>query len=177
MPAPDFQPTLGGDLVRLRPVRASDWAEMFAVASDPLIWEVHPERKRYEEPIFRLFFDGALSSGMALTILDRDGAIIGSSRYYGYDPALGEVEIGWTFLARRCWGGAYNREVKQLMLDHAFGFVDVVVFWVGEHNVRSQRAMEKIGGVRRPGFMQRTYQAGTVPHVVFEIRKENWKRG
>jgi RimJ/RimL family protein N-acetyltransferase len=98
---PDLQPTLDGSLVTLRPVRPDDRDEMFAAASDPLIWAVHPERHRHEEPIFRLFFDGALECGSALTILDKDsGRIIGSSRYFGHDPALREIEIGWTFLTR-----------------------------------------------------------------------------
>jgi N-acetyltransferase len=169
---PDFQPVLEGELVRIRPLRADDWDELYAAASDPLIWEVHPERERYREPLFRLFFDEGLKSGKALTILDRrTGEIIGSSRYHDFDPALSEVEIGWTFLVRRCWGGDYNREVKRLMLDHAFQFVDTVIFWVGETNFRSQRAMEKIGGVKRPGARDRTYESGVARHVIFEIRK------
>ena len=76
----------------------------------------------------------------------RDGAIIGSSRYHGFDPVKREVEIGWTFLARRYWGGRYNREMKRLMLEHAFRFVDRVIFVIGPQNFRSRRAVEKIGG-------------------------------
>lgn len=172
MTAPDLQPVLEGDLVTLRPMRAEDWNELFAAAADPQIWAVHPERERWREPIFRLFFDGGLESGAALTILDKaSGRIIGSSRYWGHDPALGEIEIGWTFLARDYWGGRYNREVKRLMLDHAFTFVDTVVFWVGEDNLRSQRAMEKIGGVLRDEIRMRQYSRGLYPHLVYEIRK------
>ena len=172
MNAVDLQPTLEGQLVTLRPVRTDDWDEMFAVASDPLIWEVHPERRRYEEPIFRLFFESALQSGSAFAIVDKaSGRIIGSSRYFGHDPELSEIEIGWTFLARSYWGGTTNREVKRLMLDHAFGFVDTVVFWVGENNARSRRAMEKIGGVLRGEVRMREYSWGLCPHVVYEIRK------
>jgi RimJ/RimL family protein N-acetyltransferase len=112
-----------------------------------------------------------------LTILDREsGRIIGSSRYFGYDPGLSEIEIGWTFMVRSCWGGGYNREIKQLMLDHAFSFVDTVVFWVGEENLRSRRAMEKIGGVLREGLRMRDYSWGPCPHVVYEIRKETGMR-
>jgi RimJ/RimL family protein N-acetyltransferase len=172
VPVTDLQPTLEGQLVTLRPLRAEDWEEMFAVASDPLIWAVHPERHRYEEPIFREFFDSAVQSGSAFAILDKaSGRIIGSSRYFGHDPELSEIEIGWTFLARDYWGGRYNREVKRLMLDHAFTFVDTVVFWVGEGNARSRRAMEKIVGVLRDGLVLRSYSWGPCPHVVYEIHK------
>lgn len=169
---PDFQPTLEGELVRLRPLRADDWEGMFAAAADPLIWELHPVRNRYQESFFRDFFDGGLASNATLAILDkRTGAIVGSSRYHGYDPELREVEIGWTFLARSHWGGTYNREIKRLMIAHAFGFVDTVIFMVGERNFRSQRAMEKIGAIRRPLLRDRAYHGETVRHVVFEIRR------
>jgi len=174
MPAPDLTPALEGSLVRLRGLRAGDWEEMFAVASDPLIWELHPEPTRYQAPVFRKFFDSGLASGSALTILERhSGRIIGSSRYYGLDPARSEIEIGWSFLCRACWGGTYNREVKQLMLQHAFGFVDTVVFWVGEHNLRSRRAMQKLGAVLREGIHERW----GVRHVIYEIRRQQTPAG
>lgn len=168
---PDFQPTLTGDTVIVRPLQPSDWSEMFRVASDPLIWELHPAKDRDTELVFRKFFDDAIASQMAFAFVDRlSGAIIGSSRYYGHDEKLSELEIGWTFLARPYWGGQTNREIKRLMLDHAFTFVDAVVFWVGETNWRSRRAMEKIGGVLRPGLHTRA-SSGDRPHVIFEIRR------
>jgi RimJ/RimL family protein N-acetyltransferase len=167
---PDLQPTLCGALVQLRPVRLDDWEGMFAAAADPQIWAVHPVSNRYLEPIFREFFDSALDSHSALTIIDRKTSqIIGSSRYYGYDPAIREIEIGWTFLSRAYWGGEYNRDVKRLMLDHIFQFVDSVIFLVGESNVRSQRAMEKIGGLKRAQRRERAYHGITHLHLVYEI--------
>jgi RimJ/RimL family protein N-acetyltransferase len=145
----DPQPHLTGELLDLRPLRPDDWADLYAVAADPLIWEQHPNRDRYQEAVFKDFFREALESGGALVAIDRKGGrVIGSSRFHGYDEAGGEVEIGWTFLARSHWGGAYNREMKRLMLGHAFRFVRTVVFLVGPQNFRSQRALEKIGAVR-----------------------------
>jgi RimJ/RimL family protein N-acetyltransferase len=145
----DLQPILQGELLRLRPLRPEDWDDLYAVASDPLIWEQHPVRDRYREEVFKGFFREALESGGALIAMDaKDGQVIGSSRFHGYDPEKSEIEIGWTFLARSHWGGIYNWEMKQLMLRHAFRFVDSVIFLVGTENLRSQRAVEKIGGVR-----------------------------
>ena len=145
----DLQPSLEGEILRLRPLRPDDFHDLYEVASDPLIWEQHPNSDRYEQAVFEEFFRVALESGGALIALDsRDGRVIGSSRYHGFDSERSEIEIGWTFLARSCWGGAYNREMKELMLRHAFRFVKSVVFLVGLQNVRSQKAMEKIGGAR-----------------------------
>ena len=169
----ELQPTLTGDLIELRPLRPDDFDDLFAVASDPMIWEQHPEHDRYTLPTFQRFFQGALDSGGAFVAIDRkSGQVIGSSRYYGYDPTNSEVEIGWTFLAREYWGGRYNGEMKKLMLDHAFRFVEHVVFLIGPNNIRSQRAVEKIGGVRvesregSPGVMS----------VVYEISAERFRR-
>ena len=145
----ELQPTLQGTLVRLRPLRPEDFPALFAVASDPLIWEQHPEPDRYTENVFKKFFQGAMDSGGAFLISDAsDDRVIGSSRYFGYDEKKSVIEIGWTFLARSHWGGRYNREMKDLMLRHAFRFVNTVVFLVGPDNIRSRRAVEKIGGVQ-----------------------------
>jgi RimJ/RimL family protein N-acetyltransferase len=145
----DLQPVLTGELVALRPLRADDFQALYVVASDPLIWEQHPASDRYTQPAFTRFFEDSLASGGALVAIDRaDGRVIGSSRFHGYSEAESEIEIGWTFLARSRWGGRYNGEIKALMLAHAFKYVASVVFLVGPQNVRSQRAVEKIGGVR-----------------------------
>jgi RimJ/RimL family protein N-acetyltransferase len=145
----DLQPVLKGELLELRPLQPEDFKNLYGVASDPLIWEQHPAKDRYKEEVFKELFREALESGGALIAIDsRDGQVIGSSRFHGYDEEKSEIEIGWTFLARSRWGGTYNREMKQLMLRHAFRFVNSVIFLVGPENWRSQRAMEKIGGVR-----------------------------
>ena len=144
----DLQPHLKGELIELRPLKPEDWDDLFAVASDPLIWKQHPESDRYKEEVFRIFFKDALESGGAFVVIDKKTEqIIGSTRFYGYDTKKSEIEIGWTFLARKYWGGRYNRQMKDLLLAHAFQFVENVVFYVGETNVRSQRAMEKIGAI------------------------------
>lgn len=145
----DLQPTLKSEMLELRPLRAEDFEDLYAVASDPLIWEQHPDSDRYKPDVFRKFFEEALQSGGALIAIDRKtDRIIGSSRFHGYDLERSEIEIGWTFLARSHWGGTYNGEMKRLMLSHAFKFVDNVIFSIGSNNVRSQRAVEKIGGIR-----------------------------
>ena len=145
----DYQPTLSGQFVELRPLLASDYSPLYRIASDPLIWQQHPAPDRYQETVFRTFFDEALASGGALTAIDKSSQkVIGSSRYHAYSEIHSEVEIGWTFLARRHWGGRFNGDMKRLMLKHAFLFVEHVIFLVGTGNIRSQRAIEKIGALR-----------------------------
>jgi RimJ/RimL family protein N-acetyltransferase len=145
----DRQPRLVGELVELRPLREGDFAGLFAANADPLIWAQHPVPSRHREDVFRRFFVEHLASGGALAaLLRRDDRIIGTTRFHGYDPQRSEVEIGWTFLARSYWGGDYNGEMKRLMLAHAFQTVDRVIFLIHPQNVRSQRAVEKLGAVR-----------------------------
>jgi N-acetyltransferase len=168
----DLQPELHGTVVSLRPLRLEDWEQLFAVAADPAIWAVHPAHDRWQEPVFRRYFDEALASAGALVIVQHsDGAIIGCSRYDQSRVEPGEVEIGWTFLSRSHWGGATNRDVKALMIGHALRFCDRCVFYVGETNGRSRRAMEKIGGVLLPDRSYDFPMAGGVSarHVVYAI--------
>jgi RimJ/RimL family protein N-acetyltransferase len=168
----NLQPHLKGELVELRPLKSEDWDHLFSVASDPLIWEQHPESDRYKEDVFRIFFKDALESPGAFVVIDaQTQEIIGSTRFHGYDPKKSEIEIGWTFLARKYWGGRYNREMKELMLAHAFKFVENVVFFVGENNIRSQRATEKVGAIKS-GTAKKVY--GNRPasvNIRYVIRK------
>ncbi|MGI9068577.1 MAG: GNAT family N-acetyltransferase [Pyrinomonadaceae bacterium] len=167
----ELQPHLVGDLLEVRPLRPEDWESLFAVASDQLIWEQHPAQDRYQEEVFKEFFREALESGGALVVIDRKTQkIIGSSRYFGFEPRQQEIEIGWTFLARSHWGGKYNGELKRLMLDHAFRFVESVVFLIGPTNVRSQKAVEKIGGVLIEA-REKTIHGKIVEQVVYQIKK------
>lgn len=162
----EFQPILKGEHLKLRPLRADDYYGLFEVAADPLIWEQHPIRDRYKEESFSEFFREAIECGGTLIAIDAlDGRVIGSSRFRCFDEEKGGIEIGWTFLARSHWGGMYNGEMKQLMLRHAFKFVSRVLFLVGHENLRSRRAVEKIGAVaigERP-------DAGGRDSIIYEI--------
>jgi len=168
----ELQPTLKGDLIEVRPLRPDDFDALFAAAGDPLIWAQHPEPDRHQREVFQRFFDGALASGGAFAVLDRrTGRVIGSSRYWNLKPAEREVEIGWTFLERAFWGGVYNRELKSLMIDHALRFVDRVLFIAGENNLRSQRALEKIGARREGPLLVRDRAGVPAANVVFVVTR------
>lgn len=168
----ELQPFLEGSLLELRSLQALDFDALFAAASDPQIWEQHPQNTRYQKDVFQKYFNGAMESGGAFAILDRKSQeIVGSSRYYGLDLNKNLVLIGYTFLRKEYWGGLYNQDLKSTMLHHAFQYVDRVHFEVGETNTRSRRAMEKIGG-RLVG----ANDLDGKKHVIFEIAKSEFKK-
>ena len=173
---PFLQPTLRDDVVALVPLAPDDFDALYAVASDPLIWEQHPNPLRYQREVFQTYFDGAIASGGALRAIDaKTDETIGCSRFYDLDEAGRTLTIGYTFLARRCWGGTYNPAMKALMLAHACQRVDRVLFHVGANNVRSRTAMGRIGGVL-VGELEVAYHGEQVTkNVVFEIAKERWQ--
>jgi len=167
----ELQPHLGGNLLRLRPLLEDDYPALFAVASDPLMWEQHPATDRYKSEVFRVFFDDAIRSGGALVAIDLNSDdVIGSSRFHAYSAKTRTIEIGWSFLSREYWGGSYNREMKKLMLQHAYQFVDTVLLIIGETNIRSQKAAEKIGAIQTGTQSDETM--GT--SYVFEISKSSY---
>jgi len=175
----DRQPTLEGERVLLRPLAESDRDAAYAIASDPAIWEQHPMHDRWREDVFGAFFADALAKGGALAVIDRaKGELIGSSRFHGHDPDEGgSVEIGWTFLARRCWGRGYNSEMKRLMLEHAFKTVELVRFRVGETNYRSRIALERIGAQRTRETELDRYQGKRVLHLIYTISAQDFAAG
>ena len=140
---------LADGIVRLSPLLPGDFEELYAVAADPLIWEQHPNPDRYKRDVFKIYFEGALSSGGALVARDPDtGAALGSSRFYDHLPDRSEVKIGYTFFSRACWGRGVNPSVKRLMLAHAFQHVGHVLFQIGAGNIRSQIAIVRLGAVK-----------------------------
>lgn len=144
----NIQPTLSGELVSIRPLLQNDYEYLFKAASDPFIWEMHPQPDRYKPDVFKSFFDEALKSKGTVVIIDvKTSEIIGSSRYYDYSKEDSSVIIGYTFLARKYWGGLYNKDLKKLMINYALQFVKTTYFQVGLNNIRSQQAMLKIGGI------------------------------
>ena len=176
--AANLQPTLGNAAIVLRPLTAGDWDGLSAVAREPLVWAGHPAHDRWQEPVFRAFFASALASSGALVAIDpASGAIIGSSRYDQGRAGPGEVEIGWTFLARSHWGGATNAAMKALMIGHALTQFDRVIFLVGETNVRSRRAMEKIGGVLTDRSLTTDVAGNAVRHVIYAIDRSGFAGG
>jgi N-acetyltransferase len=174
----NFQPTLAGNLITMRPYTNSDFETLYAVASDPLIWEVHPVPERSERRYFQANVDDALADKGGLVAIEQaTSAIVGFSRYSQLYVGEDEIEIGWTFLSRHLWGGQYNRDMKRIMLAHALASFPRVIFRVGEDNVRSRGAMTKIGGVLIPWDEVISAFGRDMAYVAFEVTRESYEKG
>jgi N-acetyltransferase len=171
----EFQPELRGEIVSLSPLRESDFELLFAAASDPLIWEMHPMSTRWQRDVFTAFFEESMASRGGLCVRDaKTGAVIGHSRYSTEFCEEGEAEIGWSFLTRAYWGGPANRDKKTLMMENAFQFADAIIYRVGDTNLRSRRAVEKLGGILTDRVEMLDTPHGPAKYITYVIRCEDW---
>ena len=170
----ELQPTLSNQDVIIRPLKVTDFETLYNIASDKYIWEQHPNNDRYKKAVFEGFFEKAMNSKGAFIIIDKiTEKAIGSSRYYDWDENNKTMIIGFTFIAKSYWGTHYNRSIKKLLLDHAFQYVTAVHFHVAKNNIRSQKAMEKLGA-KVIGYT--TSDKGIDGNPIYEIKKEDWLR-
>ncbi len=171
----NLQPdNLEDNLIYLKPLKEEDFDKLYAVASDQLIWELHPIKDRYKKEVFKEFFESAVASKGAFLVFDKlTNELIGSSRYYDLYRDYSRVTIGFTFLARKYWGGVYNKSLKKLMIDYAFNFVEKIMFSIGSSNIRSQKAILKIGAKRINN--SDISGNGDVSSYEYEIIRSEWK--
>ncbi len=175
---PNFplQPNLQNEAVKIRPITEADFETLYSIASDPLIWEQHPNKNRYQKEAFQNFFKGAVESGGAFVVLDAaTNELIGCTRFCnaGKDDA-NCIAIGYTFLARNHWGGMYNPALKKLMIDYALQFVDHIIFHIGAVNIRSQKAIERVGAKKVAEIEMEYYGEPSKLNFVYQIDKADW---
>lgn len=162
---------LENDLIKVIPLLENHFEQLYAVASDPLIWEQHPIKDRYKKEVFKPFFDAAISSQSSFLILDKKtNEIIGTTRFYDYKPENSSIAIGFTFIGRKFWGGNYNRSTKKLLIDYAFQNVNSILFHVGAENIRSQKAVLKLGATKI-NEMNFPHNEIGILHYEYELKK------
>ena len=175
---PNFplQPTLQNEAVKIRPLIEEDFETLYSIASDPLIWEQHPNKNRYQKEAFQNFFKGAIESGGAFFVLDAvTEEPIGSTRFCDAGKEdTNCIAVGYTFLARSHWGGRYNPALKKLMIDYALQFVDHIVFHIGAVNIRSQKALERVGAIKVAEIEMEYYGEPSKLNFVYQIDKADW---
>ena len=171
----NLQPTLENNLVILFPLNVEDFEDLYSVASNPEIWEQHPNKERWKRDVFSTFFEGAINSKGAFKIIDKlTGKTIGSSRFYDYSKDGNSILIGYTFFSKAYWGKGINHVVKTLMLDYIFKFVTRVYFHVGAENIRSQISIERLG-IKKVSEQEITY-FGEQPKMnfIYRLQKDEW---
>ncbi|MEP7257806.1 MAG: GNAT family N-acetyltransferase [Flavitalea sp.] len=173
----NIQPILENEKVILYPLQEMDFDDLYNVASDPEIWEQHPNKDRWRKDIFSIFFEGAIQSKGAFKIIDKaTGNIAGSCRYYNFNDKESSISIGYTFYAKSYWGAGFNPLVKALMLDYIFQFVSKVYFHIGANNFRSQVAIVRIGAEKIAETVIAYYGEPEQLNFIYEVSKQKWER-
>lgn len=167
-----IQPELESEKYQLIPLQQGDFDALYKVASDPKVWEQHPNKNRYEKGVFENFFNGAIESKGAFKIVSKStGEVLGSTRFYDYDETKNSIFIGYTFYGTQAWGKGVNPQIKKMMLEYIFQFVDCVYFHIGKDNLRSQIALERLGGNKISEEEIAYFGEPTRTNFVYEINK------
>jgi N-acetyltransferase len=169
----DIQPLfLQNNILKLIPLHENDFEELYQIASDPLVWEQHPNKTRYQKDVFKNYFEGAMQSKGAFIIKKTDSnETVGCTRFYDFNLEDNSIIIGYTFIGRQFWGKDYNKTIKKLMLDYAFEYVNKVYFHIGAFNIRSQKAIEKIGATKIDEFEVKYYAEEPKLNYIYQIVK------
>ena len=168
-----LQPRLENEKVLLLPLKETDFEPLYEVASDPQIWEQHPNRNRWKREVFQTFFEGALQSGGAFVVVDKaSNSYIGSTRFYEPDLQNGSILIGYTFYAVDYWGKGYNHSAKRLMLDYIFQYFSSVIFHIGAENYRSQVSITRLGAEKIGELEVEYFGEARKRNFVYRIEKD-----
>lgn len=170
----NLQPVLENDLCILSPLEEKDFDALYKVASDPKIWEQHPNKDRWKKEVFEKFFEGAMQSKGAFKIIKKEtGEVVGSTRFYDFNQEEDCIFIGYTFYAVSCWGKGFNLSVKKTMLDYLFKYVSKVRFHIGAENIRSQIAISRVGAQKIAEEEVAYFGEKPKWNFVYEIEKPN----
>ena len=150
-----MMPEISGRLVRLRPLTEDDAPALLASITTDEVWAwkpvPHPSDVEEMRSLVCDVMIGANGDRVPLAVLRlRDGRLIGSTTLHQIDLRHRSAEIGWTWLARDCWGQRYNEDMKYALLEYCFGSLGLcrIQWTVDSANLRSQHALERLGFVK-----------------------------
>lgn len=145
--------TLKGTTVDLIPLERSHFEALFLAAADEKLWEHVPTDGSIRENFERMYDFGLTEreKGKQYPFViyhKRSDELIGSTRLFEIFPEDRKLEIGWTWITASHWGTTVNMECKLLLLGFCFEVLGTrrVQLKTDENNVRSRKAIEKIGG-------------------------------
>ncbi len=172
----NIQPIIETEKAILYPLQEDDFENLFEVASDPKIWEQHPNKDRWKKEVFQVFFNGAIQSKGAFKIIEKTTEkVIGSTRYYGYNGQDKSIFIGYTFYAKKYWGQGINPAIKTAMLDYIFQFVSSVYFQIGACNIRSQIAISRVGAEKVSEENVAYFGEEPKLNFIYKINQQDWR--
>ncbi len=176
--------TLVGEIIKLMPMEEFHFEELASLAKEKRIWEFIPADMSNQEKRYQVFSKAILEreKGTQFPFViyhQNDNKIIGSTRLMNIEPQHRKLEIGWTWLHPHYWATAVNLECKLLLLKFCFEDLKVirVQLKTDENNIRSQKAIRKIGaqfeGVLRNDWIR---DNGTIRNsVYFSIIDSEWE--
>jgi RimJ/RimL family protein N-acetyltransferase len=155
------------------------------LAKDDRLWEFTKTlllTETYDQQ-FDTYFNEALSLAAKgdqafVIVTTSDDRVIGMTRAYDLDRRVKKITIGHTWYLPEVWGLAHNKECKLLLLKYIFDELGLerVDFKVAGQNIRSQKAVEKIGGIREGTLRRYSLRNDGTPAdtVFFSILRDEW---
>jgi RimJ/RimL family protein N-acetyltransferase len=177
---------LRGDHVYLELLLPTHREVIRPLAKDERIWEFNkmlPVDESYDKAYDEYFNTGldknALSGQQTFVIKTaKDDAIIGMTRLYEINPKEKSILIGYTWYIPSVWGKVYNKECKLLLLLYIFEEMKFnrAELRVAHQNIRSQKAVEKIGAIKEGVLRKHGYRNdGSIRHtVVYSVIDDEW---
>lgn len=180
----DVKPVeLSGEGVRLEPLSQDHAQGLYNRGRSAQDWAYMPRSCFIDQADVRQWIDEALAADkqQAFAIVEtQKNKVVGSTRYLNVRPEHRSVEIGWTWLGQEWQRTGLNTEVKLLLLIHAFERLGCVrvEFKTDGRNLRSQRALERIGATREGVLRKHMIVQGNYRRdsVYFSVIDDDWPR-
>lgn len=177
-PLADLSAILEAHPVRLEPLAEHHLEPLrLACAQDTDIWDIYPVNMLGDgfDQAIAAFHD--LKSWIRFAVIDRDtNLLVGMSNFINPDQ-FGVVEIGGTYIAPSVRGTGFNRQMKKLMVEHAFACgVTRIEFRVDIRNTRSMAAVKKLGAVHEGTLRKNriTWTGYVRDTAIFGLLREDW---
>jgi len=177
---------LKGKYIYLELLQPNNKETLRDLAKDERIWEGNRGfilNETFDDQFDNYFataLDNNAMGGQQAFVMHKvsDDSIIGMTRFLNIDKKEKRLEIGYTWYIPAVWGKVYNKECKLLLLQYTFEELNFnrAQFNVAGQNIRSQKAVEKIGGVKEGVLRKYGYRndGSLKDNVIFSIINDEW---